>query len=58
MAGDTKIFELGVCQLAARIPFEVVVQPDAVRTLMKFAAVKLLNCANQVNCFYIERRIF
>jgi hypothetical protein len=33
MAADAKLFELGVRQLAAQIPFEVVAQRDAVRTL-------------------------
>jgi hypothetical protein len=61
IAADAKVFELGVRQVAARIPFEGVAQCDDVRTLktqMKFAATKLRICANQVNRFYIESRIF
>jgi hypothetical protein len=33
MAADAKLFELGVRQLPAWIPFEGVAQRDAVRTL-------------------------
>jgi hypothetical protein len=33
MAADAILFELGVGQLAARIPFEGMAQRDAVRTL-------------------------
>jgi hypothetical protein len=33
MAADAKLFELGVHQLAERIPFEGMAQRDAVRTL-------------------------
>jgi hypothetical protein len=33
MAADAKLFELGVRQLAAGIPFEGIAQRDAVRTL-------------------------
>jgi hypothetical protein len=33
MAADAILFELGVRQISARIPFEGVVQRDAVRTL-------------------------
>jgi hypothetical protein len=33
MAADAVLFELGVCQLAARTPFEGMTQRDAVRTL-------------------------
>jgi hypothetical protein len=61
MASNAKLFELGVRQLAARIPFKGVAQRDAVRTLptlMKYSAAKLRICANQVNCFFIESRIF
>jgi hypothetical protein len=62
MASNAKFFELGVRQLAARIPFKGVAQRDAERTLptlMKFSAAKLRICANQVNrFFYIESRIF
>jgi hypothetical protein len=38
-------------QLAARIPFEGVAQRDALRTPMKFIAMKLRICENQVNSF-------
>jgi hypothetical protein len=50
MAADAVLFELGMRQLAALIPFEGVAQPDAFRTLptlMKFAAAKLRIYANQ-----------
>jgi hypothetical protein len=47
MAADAELFELDVRQLAAWIQFEGVAQRDALRI-----------CANQVNRFYIERRIF
>jgi hypothetical protein len=33
MAADSRLFELGVRQLAARTPFEGLAQRDAVRTL-------------------------
>jgi hypothetical protein len=51
MAADPTLFELGVCQLAAWIPFESVAQRDAVRTLRhyKFAATKLRIRAKQVS---------
>jgi hypothetical protein len=35
MAADAKLFEHGVCQLAARIPLEGVAQRDAVKTLQQ-----------------------
>jgi hypothetical protein len=33
MAADAILIELGVCQIASRIPFEGVAQHDAERTL-------------------------
>jgi hypothetical protein len=61
MAGEEILFELSVCQLAAWIPFEGVVQHESVKntlTLMKFAAAKLRICAKQVIHFYIKSHIF
>jgi hypothetical protein len=61
MAADAILVELGVHQLALQILIEGVTGCDAVRTLghcFKFAVAKLRICANQVNHFYIESRLF
>jgi hypothetical protein len=61
MAAEAKFYELGVRQLAARIPFEGVAQRDAVRTFRHWWNLPPPSCgicANQVNHFYIESRIF
>jgi hypothetical protein len=47
MVADATLFEHGVRQFVARIPFEGVAQCEAeISTLMKFAAAKLQICAN------------
>jgi hypothetical protein len=57
MAAEAILVDLGVRQLALRIPFEGVAQREAVKKLRhscRFAAVKMGICANQVNRFYID----
>jgi hypothetical protein len=58
MAAGAILVELGVRQLASRIPFEGVAQDDCVGTLrmMKICRRKVTICENQANHFYIESR--
>jgi hypothetical protein len=51
MAADAILFELGVRQSAARIPFKGVAQRDTIRNFDtdENCAEKLRICANQVN---------
>jgi hypothetical protein len=54
MAADAILVELGVRLFASRIPFEGVVQRDAVRTLQhccKFSTAKLRICAIRSTLF-------